>query len=406
MADIKKIFPFLSNVDFSSPKTKRNLILGGVFSVLLIVLVVASSAQEKPDETPEQQDPQPKSRSSLTVPEGENNDVTASSRRTIQARNRLRRQGGADIYAQGVDENDPLASVTGRKSGTGIDPLEGAEEDPEPAPKPKPDREKKPAQTVRPSGEAASPGGGTARSERERRRREFYRSRGLDPDTGLPLDADKDGAGSENGNQTQQQAPIEPTKDSTVLAAVTPKVSVRKSGEVSSLKKGRSQTSSLRNRESTVSEEDGHLLKVMFASDQKISSGQRVTLRLLEDMVVDGILVPANTFVSAVCTVGERLSISVRSIELNGKIYQLGYVGYDTDGEKGLYCPQTKENKVKEEVGQQGRQIGRSFLGNRITGIAGEIISAGASILENSKGVVTIQVTSGYTFYLKQERNG
>ena len=103
MADIKKIFPFLSNVDFSSSKTKRNLILGGVFSALLIVLVVASSGQEQTAEPQERQDPQPKSRSSLTVPEGENNDVTASSQRTIQARNRLRRQGGADIYAQGVD---------------------------------------------------------------------------------------------------------------------------------------------------------------------------------------------------------------------------------------------------------------------------------------------------------------
>ena len=406
MADIKNIFPFLSNVDFSSPKTKRNLILGGVFSVLVIVLVVASSGQEQTAEPQERQDPQPKSRSSLTVPEGETNDVTASSQRTLQARNRLRRQGGADIYAQGVDENDPLASVTGKKSGTGIDPLADAEEEEkELEPKPKPKKEsKQPAQTVQPKQKPTPSGSGNAQSERERRRREFYRSRGLDPDTGLPLNEQKDNAGQGGGTQAQEEPKSEPKKDSTVLAATTPKVSVRRSGQVSSLRGRSSGVGSLRNADMTVNEDEDHLVKVMFASDQKITSGQRVSLRLLEDIVVDGRLVPANTFLSAICTIDERLSVVVNAIELGGKIYQLGYVGYDTDGAKGLYCPQTKENKVKEEAGQQGRQIGQSLISSRVTNLAGQLVSAGASIIENAKGTVTIQVTSGYTFYLKQEK--
>jgi hypothetical protein len=154
-----------------------------------------------------------------------------------------------------------------------------------------------------------------------------------------------------------------------------------------------------------VNTEGDHLLKVMFTSDERISSGQRVTLRLLEDMLVDGNLVPANTFLTAICSIGDRLSVSVNTIELGGKIYHLGYVGYDTDGAKGLYCPQTKQSKALEDVGKQGRQIGQQALSSRITNMAGQIINAGAAIFENIKGEVTIQVTSGYTFYLKQEKN-
>ena len=55
--------------------------------------------------------------------------------------------------------------------------------------------------------------------------------------------------------------------------------------------------------------------RCMFVKDQKLKSGQRVTLRLLEDYNTDGIRIPANTHLAAICKIGDRLELQVRSLD-------------------------------------------------------------------------------------------
>ena len=85
--------------------------------------------------------------------------------------------------------------------------------------------------------------------------------------------------------------------------------------------------------------------KCMFVRDQKITSGQRVTLRLLEDYNQDGVRIPANTHLAAICKIGDRLELQVRSLEMNGRIIPLALDAYDTDGLQGIYCPETSASK-------------------------------------------------------------
>jgi len=85
--------------------------------------------------------------------------------------------------------------------------------------------------------------------------------------------------------------------------------------------------------------------KCMFVRDQKITSGQRVTLRLLEDYNQDGVRIPANTHLAAICKIGDRLELQVRSLEMNGRIIPLALDAYDTDGLQGIYCPETSSQK-------------------------------------------------------------
>ncbi len=49
--------------------------------------------------------------------------------------------------------------------------------------------------------------------------------------------------------------------------------------------------------------------------DQKLKSGQRVTLRLLEDYNTDRIRIPDNTHLAAICKIGDRLELQVRSLD-------------------------------------------------------------------------------------------
>ena len=85
--------------------------------------------------------------------------------------------------------------------------------------------------------------------------------------------------------------------------------------------------------------------RCMFVLDQKLTSGQRVTLRLLEDYNQDGVRIPANTHLAAICKIGDRLELQVRSLEMNGRIIPLALDAYDTDGLQGIYCPETSAGK-------------------------------------------------------------
>lgn len=147
-----------------------------------------------------------------------------------------------------------------------------------------------------------------------------------------------------------------------------------------------------------VYEEADHPFKVMFCRNEKIRSGQRVPLRLLEDMVVGSTFLPMNTHLMATCTIGERLSVQVTSIEINGRIFTLDFVGYDNDGGLGLYCP--NPNQAVDQAERQAGNILRSTIGGAAGGLAGTAISAGATIVSNSRGAQTVSITSGYTFYL------
>ena len=63
--------------------------------------------------------------------------------------------------------------------------------------------------------------------------------------------------------------------------------------------------------------------RCMFIRDEKIKNGQRVAVRLLEEYKQDGIRIPANTHLQAICKIDDRLRLTIRSLEMNGKIIPL-----------------------------------------------------------------------------------
>lgn len=435
---IKKALPFLANVDFENPQTRRNVILISVAGLMFILLIFLSVLR-KPKETI-QDSPAPVS--TLEIQQGENNDIL-DAQSTVEVRERRQRTDGslAGIFSDAALDEDPMKVLTedesaGRKVGIDVSEVmekitsaqeEGSEssfgqnmfpgENSVGGGKAAPQ-----AEPTRQGSSSASQGrqAGTAEERVAARKRKLMEEAGLDPDTGQPVQKASGSSGGSGGyssssssssassSATASSAPAQPQQEQS--ESVAPKVSVRKSGEISSLGASRGQGSvgglgSLKKKDMYVSEDSEHLFKVMFAQNEKISSGQRVTLRLLEDMVIDGILVPANTLVSAIATIGDRLNVSVNSIELNGKIYALNYEGYDTDGARGLYCPHTKAQSTGDEAERQARNIGRTILSSRIAGTAGMAVSAGAMLIENAKGQTTISVASGYTFFLRKKTN-
>jgi len=145
--------------------------------------------------------------------------------------------------------------------------------------------------------------------------------------------------------------------------------------------------------------------KCMFVRDQKLTSGQRVTVRLLEDYVEGNVRIPANTHLAAICKIGDRLELQIRSLEMNGRIVPLALDAYDTDGLPGIYCPETSSVKNTREVSRDALTAGTTAFGGLVGDIANTVIRTGASIARNASGELSVSVVSGYEFYLvKSER--
>lgn len=148
--------------------------------------------------------------------------------------------------------------------------------------------------------------------------------------------------------------------------------------------------------------EDDRPYKCMFLRDEKIRSGGRVSIRLLEDMAVNGTVIPKNSHLMASCSIGDRLSMEVTSIEMGGHIHPLGYEAYDMDGMKGIYCPET--GQAAGTARSSGASMIGSTLSSQVGRLASDIVNTGISIVHNASGETTVSVPSGYTFFLVKKK--
>ena len=91
--------------------------------------------------------------------------------------------------------------------------------------------------------------------------------------------------------------------------------------------------------------------------------GQNVRLRLLEPMQAGNVIIPRNTLISGVARIqGERLGITVNSLEHGGMIIPVELLVYDLDGQSGIFIPNMAElNAAKEIIANMGTSAGTSI---------------------------------------------
>ena len=137
---------------------------------------------------------------------------------------------------------------------------------------------------------------------------------------------------------------------------------------------------------------DDRPLKCMFSRQEKLKSGQRVAVILLEEIRVNGVIIPKNTHLMGTCRLSSRLEVSFESIEVGGRILPLGYEAYDMDGSKGIYCPDVAN--VGRTARERGTDIARSTLSSRLGRVAQDVVSTGVSSTGSSTTVSSILVSS------------
>jgi len=147
--------------------------------------------------------------------------------------------------------------------------------------------------------------------------------------------------------------------------------------------------------------------------DQTLIDGQSVKLRLLEPMQAGNIVIPKNTLVAGTAKVqGERLDITVSSIEYAGNIIPVELAVFDTDGQKGLSVPSSMEQEAfNEAMANIGSGLGTSisFTQNAGQQVAMDVtrgLMQGASgYLAKKFRTVKVKLKAGYKvmLYAKQQ---
>ena len=151
-------------------------------------------------------------------------------------------------------------------------------------------------------------------------------------------------------------------------------------------------------------------VKATFLKDEKLVSGNRVIMRLMQDMTLaDGTIIPENTHITGTCNIGRRMKINVTVLNYGGRMFPVDISVYDNDGTEGIYCPLVQEsNNMKRKakkvaegvVSSAGTVAGTLVTGNPILGgmATRGIMTATSSIGDD--GTVSVKVSSGYEFYV------
>lgn len=156
-------------------------------------------------------------------------------------------------------------------------------------------------------------------------------------------------------------------------------------------------------------------VKATFLKNERVVSGQRVIIRLMQDLVLsDGTTIPANTHITGTCSIGRRMKININMLHYGGKMFPTDINIYDNDGTEGIYCPMAAESAAK---GKKAKRIAGQVVSGA-AGIGGTIFSGGNPIAGqmmgraasssvqqisasmSSDGVVSVDVSAGYEFYV------
>ncbi|MVM33901.1 conjugative transposon protein TraM [Spirosoma sp. HMF4905] len=142
------------------------------------------------------------------------------------------------------------------------------------------------------------------------------------------------------------------------------------------------------------------MIPVVVHEDQSFKSGNVVKLRLTKEISADGVTIPVNTILHAVCqTSDDRLRMAVRNLQLGGQLIPLDLEVYDIDGIAGVNMP-----GLSNQVG--GQMQASAIQGLQIPGAGGlvnTVASQARMSASNAARQPTVKLKAGYNLFLKAQ---
>lgn len=144
--------------------------------------------------------------------------------------------------------------------------------------------------------------------------------------------------------------------------------------------------------------------------NQTVTDGQAIRLRLAEPMQVAGVRIPRNTVVVGAARVqGERIGIDITSLEYRGTIIPVELAVFDSDGQEGIFIPNSMEvSAAKEVAANMGSSLGSSInistdAGAQLASDLGKGLIQGTSqYIAKKMRTVKVHLKAGYRVMLYQ----
>ncbi len=155
------------------------------------------------------------------------------------------------------------------------------------------------------------------------------------------------------------------------------------------------------------SSEAANAIAAVIHETQTLSNGSTVKLRLVNDVYINGVLVPKDNFLFGTASLnGERLNIKINSIRYGNSLFPVALSVYDMDGLDGIYIPGAiTRDAAKQSTDRALQSIGLTTLDPTLGAqAAGAGIETAQNLLSKKIKLVKVTVKAGYKVLLLDEK--
>lgn len=163
----------------------------------------------------------------------------------------------------------------------------------------------------------------------------------------------------------------------------------------------------------TTGQSEKNTIRACIHENQTITDGQAVRMRLLEPMRAGETVIPKNALVTGMGKIaGERLGISISSLEYKGLIIPVELTVIDSDGQEGIFIPCSMEiDAVREIAANLGGNLGTTInlnqqsAGNQLlTDLGKGAIQGTSQYIAKKMRTIKVHLKAGYNLMLYQNK--
>lgn len=157
----------------------------------------------------------------------------------------------------------------------------------------------------------------------------------------------------------------------------------------------------------SLTNEQQNAIQAVVHETQTLVNGSTVKLRLLNDVFINGVLIPKKSFLFGTADLNvERLGIKIKSIRFRNSLFPVDLSACDMDGMEGIYIPGAISRDVaKQTLDRSSQAIDITTLNTSIGAqAAGVGIETAKTLLGRKVKLVKVTVKAGYQVLLRDER--
>lgn len=163
----------------------------------------------------------------------------------------------------------------------------------------------------------------------------------------------------------------------------------------------------------TAAQTEKNTIRACIHDNQTVTDGQAVRLRLLEPMRAGETVIPQNALVTGMGKIqGERLGISITSLEYRGMIIPVELTVVDGDGQEGIFIPGSMEiDAIREIAANLGGNLGTTINLNQqsagdqlLTDLGKGAIQGTSQYIAKKMRTIKVHLKAGYNLMLYQKK--